>query len=147
MERWKDCLLDRPYFCLSVQEADDSPLPPAKGYNLDFLDNLDDPNFNPFETKTAIKDNFGTSTATAANEASSATPAAVDPSTQQTDKAVDEQQSNKTEEKKSPPSMGRACQLEDCLSSSLQNFFILTFLSLNSCELLSLSRYYLLKRH
>jgi len=38
---------------------EDEPLPPAKGYNLDFLAQLDDPNFNPFETKTAIKDNFG----------------------------------------------------------------------------------------
>ena len=25
------------------------------GYNLDFLDQLDDPNFNPFATKTAVK--------------------------------------------------------------------------------------------
>ena len=31
---------------------------PTKGYNLDFLDNLDDPNFNPFETKTAVINNF-----------------------------------------------------------------------------------------
>ena len=44
----------------NVQE-DDIPVPPAKTYNLDFLDNLDDPNFNPFQTKTAIQDNFGTS--------------------------------------------------------------------------------------
>jgi len=35
-------------------------LPPApKGaYNLDFLDNLDDPNFNPFETKTKVENKF-----------------------------------------------------------------------------------------
>merc|ERR1712042_38418 len=31
---------------------------PSKGYNLDFLDNLDDPNFNHFETKTAVKNQF-----------------------------------------------------------------------------------------
>ena len=31
---------------------------PSKGYNLDFLDNLDDPNFNPFQTKTAVIDKF-----------------------------------------------------------------------------------------
>merc|ERR1712106_1245728 len=31
---------------------------PSKGYNLDFLDQLDDPNFNPFETKTAVVNNF-----------------------------------------------------------------------------------------
>ncbi len=30
-------------------------VPAPKGYNLDFLDNLDDPSFNPFQTKTAIK--------------------------------------------------------------------------------------------
>ena len=29
---------------------------PSKGYNLDFLDNLDDPNLNPFQTKTAFDD-------------------------------------------------------------------------------------------
>jgi hypothetical protein len=45
----------------SMPDAEeDIIVPPAKGYNLDFLDQLDDPNFNPFETKTAIKDNFGT---------------------------------------------------------------------------------------
>ena len=39
---------------------DEEPLPPApKGaYNLDFLDNLDDPNFNPFETKTKVENKF-----------------------------------------------------------------------------------------
>ena len=39
---------------------EDEPLPPApKGaYNLDFLDNLDDPNFNPFETKTKVENKF-----------------------------------------------------------------------------------------
>merc|ERR1712228_101977 len=31
---------------------------PSKGYNLDLLDKLDDPNFNPFETKTAVVNNF-----------------------------------------------------------------------------------------
>merc|ERR1719210_938880 len=31
---------------------------PSKGYNLDFLDNLDDPNFNPFETKSSIVNKF-----------------------------------------------------------------------------------------
>ena len=36
---------------------------PSKGYNLDFLDNLDDPNLNPFETKTAIVDKFDNNTA------------------------------------------------------------------------------------
>ncbi|XP_050715124.1 transforming acidic coiled-coil-containing protein 2-like isoform X9 [Eriocheir sinensis] len=39
-----------------VQEEDaDLPIPPSKGYNLDFLDSLDDPNFNPFSSKTAIR--------------------------------------------------------------------------------------------
>jgi len=44
-----------------LPEDDDAPLPPAKGYNLDFLSNLDDPNFNPFETKTAVKPTFDNS--------------------------------------------------------------------------------------
>ena len=37
-------------------ETEDSEeiIPPSKGYNLDFLDNLDDPNFNPFETKSGV---------------------------------------------------------------------------------------------
>lgn len=33
---------------------DSPPLAPAKGYNLDFLDNCDDPNFNPFATQAAV---------------------------------------------------------------------------------------------
>ena len=37
---------------------EDIPAVPSKGYNLDFLDNLDDPNFNPFETKTAVVNKF-----------------------------------------------------------------------------------------
>ena len=36
-------------------DLDDVPLPASKGYCLDFLDNLDDPNFNPFASKTAIR--------------------------------------------------------------------------------------------
>merc|ERR1719322_725585 len=43
------------------KEEEELPVPPAKGYNLDFLDNLDDPNFNPFETKTAVLNNFDSS--------------------------------------------------------------------------------------
>merc|ERR1712223_2269121 len=46
---------------MEQQEEEDLPVPPAKGYNLDFLDNLDDPNFNPFETKTAVLNNFDSS--------------------------------------------------------------------------------------
>ena len=42
------------------EEAEECPEEkiPSKGYNLDFLDNLDDPNFNPFETKASIDQNF-----------------------------------------------------------------------------------------
>ncbi|KAK7073519.1 hypothetical protein SK128_022754, partial [Halocaridina rubra] len=36
-------------------EEEGLPVPPTKGYSLDFLDNLDDPNFNPFTTKTAVR--------------------------------------------------------------------------------------------
>merc|ERR1719234_2101344 len=43
------------------EEEEDVPIPPAKGYNLDFLDKLDDPNYNPFETKTAVLNNFDSS--------------------------------------------------------------------------------------
>jgi hypothetical protein len=39
------------------------PPPPAKGYDLSFLDKLDDPNFNPFQTKTAVANTFDTSSA------------------------------------------------------------------------------------
>merc|ERR1712142_1230571 len=43
----------------SEQVHDEDVIPvPTKGYNLDFLDKLDDPNFNPFETKTAVKNQF-----------------------------------------------------------------------------------------
>jgi len=34
------------------------PPPPSKNYNLDFLDKLDDPNYNPFESKSAVVNNF-----------------------------------------------------------------------------------------
>ena len=34
-------------------ESDDIPLPKG-AYNLDFLDNLDDPNFNPFQSKSEL---------------------------------------------------------------------------------------------
>lgn len=36
------------------EPEEDLPIPPSKGYNLDFLDNLEDPNFNPFTTKTSV---------------------------------------------------------------------------------------------
>merc|ERR1712154_580588 len=45
---------------------------PSKGYNLDFLDNLDDPNFNPFETKTAVVDKFEDSPTTSQQAETSA---------------------------------------------------------------------------
>jgi len=45
-----------------VLKAEEIDIVPSKGYNLDFLDKLDDPNFNPFETKTAIVENFDNST-------------------------------------------------------------------------------------
>lgn len=38
----------------SDTQEEDEPVPPKKGYNLDFLDNLDDPNFNPFSLKTTV---------------------------------------------------------------------------------------------
>ena len=44
------------------KETDEAPEDevkvPSKGYNLDFLDNIDDPNFNPFETKTSVVETF-----------------------------------------------------------------------------------------
>merc|ERR1739838_685096 len=46
---------------------------PSKGYNLDILDNLDDPNFNPFETKTAVVDKFYDSTPVTENAEPSVT--------------------------------------------------------------------------
>ena len=51
-----------PEVVIPPPEAEEEPLPPApKGaYNLDFLDNLDDPNFNPFETKTKVENKFET---------------------------------------------------------------------------------------
>ena len=41
---------------------------PKGGYNLDFLDNLDDPNFNPFETKSKVVVAFGASDNKGTNE-------------------------------------------------------------------------------
>merc|ERR1711963_623171 len=39
-------------------EDQEEIVPPSKGYNLDFLDKLDDPNFNPFETKSGVTVSF-----------------------------------------------------------------------------------------
>merc|ERR1712142_1205125 len=47
----------QPVEAAAVESEDVIPVP-SKGYNLDFLDKLDDPNFNPFETKTAVKNQF-----------------------------------------------------------------------------------------
>merc|ERR1711892_1027379 len=45
-------------------ENDEQPLPVPKGsYNMEF-DKFDDPNFNPFETKTKVQNNFDTDAAT-----------------------------------------------------------------------------------
>merc|ERR1719474_2230588 len=83
------------------QEEEDLPVPPAKGYNLDFLDNLDDPNFNPFETKTAIKNNFGTSSVVPpSSTAATATSAASTANDADTTIANDESTAPKTVEKK-----------------------------------------------
>merc|ERR1712130_910431 len=40
------------------EEKEDEIVVPSKGYNFDILDKLDDPNFNPFETKSSIENNF-----------------------------------------------------------------------------------------
>ncbi|XP_043206590.1 nascent polypeptide-associated complex subunit alpha, muscle-specific form-like isoform X3 [Amphibalanus amphitrite] len=54
--------------------ADSPPLaPPSKGYNLDFLDNCDDPNFNPFATKSAVA-NSPTGSPTAARKVANSPP-------------------------------------------------------------------------
>ena len=54
------------------QEIDEPALPKSSGYNLDFLDKLDDPNFNPFETKTKVKniDSLPSNTTTTADQES-----------------------------------------------------------------------------
>ncbi len=57
-------LAPRPDTKESLEPGDGSsspPPPPAKGYDLSFLDKLDDPNFNPFQTKTAVANTFDTS--------------------------------------------------------------------------------------
>merc|ERR1712079_145078 len=43
---------------IEVAQDEDEVKVPSKGYNLDFLDNLDDPNFNPFETKSSVENKF-----------------------------------------------------------------------------------------
>merc|ERR1719420_2491826 len=43
----------------NYENIEDEQVPvQSKGYNMDFLENLDDPNFNPFQTKTSIVNNF-----------------------------------------------------------------------------------------
>merc|ERR1719450_765685 len=48
-----------------IIQFEEEPIVPSKGYNLEFLDKLDDPKFNPFETKTTIVENFDYSVPTA----------------------------------------------------------------------------------
>merc|ERR1711884_277637 len=43
---------------VEVPQDEEEVKVPSKGYNLDFLDNLDDPNFNPFETKSSVENKF-----------------------------------------------------------------------------------------
>ncbi len=37
-----------------AEQEEQQPLPKSNGYNLDFLDSIDDPNFNPFATKSKV---------------------------------------------------------------------------------------------
>merc|ERR1719500_1429673 len=76
-------------------EEDDLPAVPKKSYNMDFLDQLDDPNFNPFETKTAVKEQFDTS-APVSEPSPSKTVEEVP------DEKVEESVENKTEEPEKP---------------------------------------------
>jgi len=41
-------------------EKEEEIIVPSKGYNFDMLEKLDDPNFNPFETKNSVVNNFET---------------------------------------------------------------------------------------
>ena len=63
-----------------MDEEEEEVIPPAKGYNLDFLDNLDDPNFNPFETKTAVTECFSESAPVTQTQAEAAKPEPSKPS-------------------------------------------------------------------
>ena len=38
-------------------QEDERPIP-SKGYNMSFLDKLDDPNFDPFKTKATVKNDI-----------------------------------------------------------------------------------------
>ena len=71
------------------EQEEDAVKVPSKGYNLDFLDNLDDPNFNPFETKTSVVNKFEDSD-----------PTTLDRSVAETDDKKPESSVEKVEEKK-----------------------------------------------
>ncbi len=56
-------------FSLVEARSGSPPLPKAKSYNLDFLDSLDDPEFNPFVTKSSVtNDNDGSQPAEIVDE-------------------------------------------------------------------------------
>ena len=62
----------------SMNEETDIVIP-SKGYNLDFLDKLDDPNYNPFETKTVIDDKPDQSTTTKSITGKAENPVEIEP--------------------------------------------------------------------
>jgi len=92
-------------------ETEDEPLPPApKGaYNLDFLDNLDDPNFNPFETKTKVENKFETKSDSPPKVEKVETSPVEEPSTanQKTENDSDQLNVDFEPPKRAPPKLGQ----------------------------------------
>ena len=73
---------------------------PSKGYNLDFLENLDDPNLNPFQTKTAIVDKFDDSAPVAETETILPSPVSVETGSAEPELSVEKEPEQKIEDVK-----------------------------------------------
>eukprot|EP00092_Neocalanus_flemingeri_P000503 GFUD01000534.1.p1 GENE.GFUD01000534.1~~GFUD01000534.1.p1 ORF type:complete len:772 (-),score=285.04 GFUD01000534.1:166-2481(-) len=75
---------------------------PSKGYNMDFLDQLDDPNFNPFETKTAVVDKFDDSKPVSETIMGASTPENENEDNGTTEVSKPEEKKEKSKEEKKP---------------------------------------------
>ena len=92
-----------------IPPPEEEPLPPApKGaYNLDFLDNLDDPNFNPFETKTKVENKFETKSDSSPKIEKVEKPIVEESANQKTENDSDQLNLDFEPPKRAPPKLGQ----------------------------------------
>ena len=88
-------------------EEESLPPPPKGAYNLDFLDNLDDPNFNPFETKTKVENKFETKSDSPPKIENVEKPVVEESANQKTENDSDQLNLDFEPPKRAPPKLGQ----------------------------------------